>query len=101
MLSESYAALIVCRIGFGLGFAFIWTSGIAWLTDVSGIEHRGRTLSITIALAGISSFLGPGFAGLLAERTGPGLPFTLAGVALLVLAVVPCGPAHSAERETV
>ena len=67
------------------------------------LGHRAprRTLSITIALAGISSFLGPGFAGLLAERTGPGLPFTLAGVALLVLAVVLAGPAHSAERGTV
>ena len=69
LLSESYVALIICRIGFGVGFAFIWTSGLTWLTDVSGIERRARTLSITIALAGISSFLGPGFAGLLAERT--------------------------------
>jgi MFS family permease len=101
VLSESYVALIICRIGFGVGFAFIWTSGLTWLTDVSGIGRRARTLSITIALAGISSLLGPGFAGLLAERTGPGLPFTLAGVALLVLAVVLAGPAHSAERGTV
>jgi MFS family permease len=93
--SDSYAALIACRIVFGLGFAFIWTSGIAWLTDSAGLEHRARRLSITIALAGISSFVGPGFAGLLAERTGPGLPFTLTGVALLVLALGLVGPARS------
>jgi len=100
VLSDSYVALIACRVLFGVGFAFIWTSGLTWLTDASGIERRARTLSITIALAGISSFLGPGFAGLLAERTGPGLPFTLAGVALLVLAIFLVAPARGAPRET-
>ena len=101
VLSDSYAALIACRIVFGLGFAFIWTSGIAWLTDAAGIEHRGRTLSITIALAGISSFVGPGFAGLLAERTGPGLPFTFTGIALLMLALALVGPARRGSTETI
>ena len=101
MLSDSYAALIACRITFGLGFAFIWTSGIAWLTDAAGIERRARTLSITLALAGISSFVGPGFAGLLAERTGPGLPYTLTGIALLVLALGLVGPARGGAREMV
>jgi MFS family permease len=101
VLSDSYVALIVCRIVFGIGFAFIWTSGLMWLTDVSGIERRARTLSITVALAGISSFLGPGFAGLLAERTGPGLPFTLAGLALLALAAGLVAPARGAPQVTV
>ena len=101
VLSDSYVALIVCRIVFGLGFAFIWTSGITWLTEAAGIEHRARTLSIMIALAGISSFLGPGFAGLLAERTGPGLPFTLAGLALLALALGLAGSARSVARVAV
>ena len=99
-LSDSFPALIACRIVFGLGFAFIWTAGIAWLTDAAGVEHRARTLSITLALAGISSFVGPGFAGLLAERTGPGLPFTLTGIALVVTALVLVGPARSGARET-
>ena len=101
VLSDSYVALIMCRIVFGLGFAFTWTAGLSWLTDTAGIQHRARTLSIVIALAGISSFLGPGFAGLLAERTGPGLPFTLAGLALLVLAVGLTGRARGAARVTV
>jgi MFS family permease len=101
MLSDSYTALIICRIVFGFGFAFIWTSGIAWLADAAGIEHRTRTLSITLALAGMSSFVGPGFAGLLAERAGPGLPFTLAGIALLVLAFALVGPARGSARETI
>jgi MFS family permease len=101
VLSDSYLALIICRIVFGLGFAFTWTAGLSWLTDTAGIEHRARTLSIVIALAGISSFLGPGFAGLLAERSGPGLPFTLAGLALLVLAVGLTGRARGAARVTV
>ena len=101
VLSDSYLALIICRIVFGVGFAFTWTAGLSWLTDTAGIQHRARTLSIVIALAGISSFLGPGFAGLLAERTGPGLPFTLAGLALLVLAVGLTGRARGAARVTV
>jgi MFS family permease len=101
VLSDSYVALIVCRIVFGLGFAVIWTAGLTWLTDAAGIEQRARTLSITIALAGISSFLGPGFAGLLSERTGPGLPFTLAGIALLALAVLLVAPARSASQVAV
>jgi MFS family permease len=100
-LSDTYVALVVCRFAFGVGFAFIWTSGITWLTDAAGIARRARTLSITLALAGISSFLGPGFAGLLAERAGPGLPFTLAGVALLALAAVLTGSARSMERKRV
>ncbi len=101
VLSDSDVALIVCRIVFGLGFAFIWTSGITWLTEAAGIEHRARMLAITMALAGISSFLGPGFAGLLAERAGPGLPFTLAGLALLALAVGLAGSARSVSRVAV
>ncbi len=101
VLSDSYFALIICRIVFGVGFAFTWTAGLSWLTDTAGIQRRARTLSIVIALAGISSFLGPGFAGLLAERTGPGLPFTLAGLALLVLAVGLTGRARGAARVTV
>jgi MFS family permease len=101
VLSDSYLALIICRIVFGLGFAFTWTAGLSWLTDTAGIQHRARTLSIVIALAGISSFLGPGFAGLLAERSGPGLPFTLVGLALLVLAVGLTGRARGAARVTV
>jgi MFS family permease len=100
VLAESFAALIACRIVFGLGFAFIWTSGISWLTEAAGVERRARTLSITIALAGISSFVGPGFAGLLAERTGPGLPFTLTGIALVVPALVLVVPAHRDPRTT-
>jgi MFS family permease len=101
VLSDSYLGLIICRIVFGLGFAFTWTAGLSWLTDTAGVQHRARTLSTVIALAGISSFLGPGFAGLLAERSGPGLPFTLAGLLLLVLAVGLAGSARGAARGTI
>ena len=82
--ADGYVALLLGRTVFGLGLGTIWVGGTSWLHDVSG-DQRAKTLSMTSAIIGLGSLIGPGFAGIVAERLGTGAPFLmLAGVTALV-----------------
>jgi MFS transporter, ACDE family, multidrug resistance protein len=82
--ADGYAALLVGRTVFGLGLGTLWVGGTSWLHDVSG-DQRAKTLSMTSAIIGLGSLIGPGFAGIVAVRLGTGAPFVmLAGVTALV-----------------
>ena len=64
----------------------LWVGGTSWLHDVAG-EHRMRALSMTSAVIGVGSLLGPSFSGLVGERAGLGAPFLIlaaANVAVIV-----------------
>ena len=88
-VSSSYVELLIGRAVFGLGLGMLWVGGTSWLHDVSG-ENRAKTLSMTSAIIGLGSLVGPAFSGLVGERLGIGAPFViLAGVtAAVILALV-------------
>jgi MFS family permease len=82
--ADGYVALLVGRTVFGLGLGTLWVGGTSWLHDVSG-DQRAKTLSMTSAIIGLGSLVGPGFAGIVAERLDTGAPFLmLAGATALV-----------------
>ena len=79
-LAPSYRLLLAGRAVFGLGLGMLWVGATSWLHDVAG-EHRMRVLSMTSAVIGIGSLVGPSFAGLVGERAGLGAPFLLLAAA--------------------
>ena len=97
---SGYAALLAGRTVFGVGLGMLWVGAPAWLHDVSG-ERRARTLSMTSALIGLGSLVGPGFAGIVAERLGTGAPFLILAATTAVAGVVlfaSATPPHHASR---
>lgn len=93
-LADSFLLLLAGRAIFGLGFGALWVGGIAWMHDASG-DRSARVLSLTTTVLGVGSLLGPALTGLVAERSGPGIPFLILGVVTLVVAVP-----LAAERST-
>jgi MFS family permease len=94
--ASGYGALLAGRTMFGLGLGALWVGAPAWLHDVSG-DRRTKTLSMTSALIGLGSLVGPGFAGIVADRLGTGAPFLMLAATTAVVAVVllvSAPPAH-------
>ncbi len=84
-LAGSFPALLGARLLFGVAFGILWTSGIAWLSELAG-GRRGQALSLTVTTAGIGGVTGPAFAGVLVDRYGLASPFVVAaGVTALLL----------------
>ena len=88
-LASTYGVLLAGRAIFGLGLGMLWVGSTSWLHDVAG-EQRTRALSMTSAVIGIGSLVGPAFAGLVGERAGIGAPFLILAAAnvALILALV-------------
>jgi predicted MFS family arabinose efflux permease len=88
-LAPNYGSLLAGRAVFGLGLGMMWVGGTSWLHDAAG-DQRSRALSMTSAVIGIGSLLGPAFAGVVGEHLGLGAPFLVLAVAnvAVVLALV-------------
>jgi predicted MFS family arabinose efflux permease len=88
-LAPNYGWLLAGRAVFGLGVGMLWVGSTSWLHVAAG-DRRARALSMTSAVIGIGSLIGPAFAGVVGEHLGLGAPFLiLAGVNLaVVLALV-------------
>jgi MFS family permease len=85
-LSAGYGALLAGRAVFGLGLGTLWVGGTSWLHVASG-DRSARTLSMTSAIIGAGSLVGPGFAGIVSDRFGPGVPFGVIAVATAVATI--------------
>jgi len=85
-LAGSFPVLLVARLGFGVGFAMVWTAGLAWLTEAA---PGGPGLGGTVASAGAGSVVGPALAGAAVQYFGLVSPFlaVAAGFAALTLAL--------------
>ncbi|MGZ4481811.1 MAG: MFS transporter, partial [Gaiellales bacterium] len=94
-LAGAFWALLGARLLFGVAFGILWTSGIAWLSELAG-ERRGQALSLTVTTAGIGGVTGPAFAGVLVDRYGLASPFVVAaGVTALLLVALAAEPSGS------
>ena len=83
-LAESAWVLYAARFGQGLGSAFAWTGGLAWLVAAAPKDRRGELIGITMGSAIAGALLGPVLGGI-ASVVGPALAFAAVaagGVAL-------------------
>ncbi len=79
-LAPDYRAIVLARLIFGLGFGTLWVSMAAWLDDAAG-QNSAKVLALTTSVVGVSSMLGPAYAGWVADRYGISAPFV--GLAII------------------
>jgi predicted MFS family arabinose efflux permease len=83
-LASNYGWLLVGRAVFGLGLGMLWVGSTSWLHVAAG-DQRAKALSMTSAVIGIGSLIGPAFAGVVGEHLGLGAPFLALAVANLAV----------------
>jgi MFS family permease len=92
--APSLPVLLLGRTGFGVAFGVVWTTGMAWLSELSD-DRGGAALGPSVTCSSVGIMIGPAVGGILAERAGLGLPFVLiafaAGAVTVPLAL---GSAH-------
>lgn len=82
----SFPVLLASRLGFGAGYAVIWTAGLSWLAE-SGTGGPG--LGGSVASSGAGGVVGPALSGVLVTYLGLTVPFlAAAGVFALVTAAL-------------
>ena len=91
-----FSALLAARTGQGLSSAISWTAGMAWLSEASEPNVRGRVLGAAMSFATVGTLFGPVIGGVLGGAYGLRMPFILLGIVTVVLTVVvaraPAGP---------
>lgn len=89
-ITNAYIDVVVARFVFGLGFGALWVAVAPWLVEASG-PHGAKVLAGTTAVVGVSSMLGPAYAGAIANHLGLSAPFMglalISAVFLVLLAV--------------
>jgi len=69
-LAQSFFCLIAARIAQGIGSAFIFSTGVAMLSEAYKPEVRGKMLGITVATVYIGLTAGPFLGGFLTQTLG-------------------------------
>jgi MFS family permease len=83
-LADSAWVLYVARFGQGVGSAFAWTGGLAWLIAAAPRQRRGELIGIAMGSAIAGALLGPVLGGV-AATVGPGPAFAVvAGAGVLL-----------------
>jgi MFS family permease len=85
-LAESAWVLYAARFGQGVGSAFAWTGGLAWLIAAAPRERRGELIGIAMGAAVAGALLGPVLGGV-ASLTGPAPAFGAVSACGVVLAL--------------
>lgn len=84
--APSLPALLLGRIVFGVAFGVIWTSGMAWLADLSE-SSAGAGLGPAVMWSSVGIMLGPAVGGMLAQQAGLGAPFAIIAAATAIVVV--------------
>jgi MFS transporter, DHA1 family, solute carrier family 18 (vesicular amine transporter), member 1/2 len=99
--TPSLAVLLAGRVLFGIGFGVVWTTGMAWLSDMD--TGNGRSMGPAVTCSSVGIMAGPAVGGMLAELAGVSVAFmAVAGIAAAVvvpLAFVPDGQRRPAEGD--
>jgi predicted MFS family arabinose efflux permease len=100
--ASSFAGLFAVRVGQGLSSAVSWTAGMAWLSEASRPEERGRVLGAAMSFASVGTLVGPVVGGALGSAYGVKVPFVILGaVAGLLTAACLVAPPAPETAETV
>jgi predicted MFS family arabinose efflux permease len=81
-VAGSYQVLLASRLGFGVGYALIWTAGLSWLAEAAPGES---SLGGSVASSGIGSVIGPALSGALVTYLGLAVPFLAAAAVFAVV----------------
>jgi MFS family permease len=84
--APSLAVLLLGRIGFGIAFGVVWTTGMAWLSELDGAD-RGARLGPAVTYSSVGMMAGPAVGGVLADHAGIGVPFLLIALAAGAVAI--------------
>jgi predicted MFS family arabinose efflux permease len=76
--APSLGVLLLGRIGFGVAFGVVWTTGMAWLSEIAA-GQGAATLGPSVTCSSVGIMIGPAVGGVLADRAGLGVPFLLIG----------------------
>lgn len=91
----SLAVLMAGRLAFGVSFGVVWTTGLAWLSELETGTKGGR-LGPSVTCSSVGVMVGPAVAGVLAQHTVLGLPFMIiaaaGGLVVVGLMMSPGGP---------
>lgn len=81
-LATSFPLLLASRLVFGIGYAVVWTAGLAWLAHA---VPGGTGLGGSVASAGAGGVAGPAFSGLMVQYFGLVTTFLVVAAILAVL----------------
>jgi MFS family permease len=96
--APSLALLVAGRIAFGVAFGVVWTTGMAWLSEIDTGTKGGR-LGPSVTCSSVGVMAGPAVGGILAEHAGIAVPFLLiASVAALVVVPLALGSGNAPAR---
>ncbi|MGO9820168.1 MAG: MFS transporter [Solirubrobacteraceae bacterium] len=96
--APSLALLVSGRILFGVAFGVVWTTGMAWLSEIDTGTKGGR-LGPSVTCSSVGVMAGPAVGGILAQQAGLSVPFLLiAAVAALVVAPLALGSGNPPAR---
>ena len=97
---STFPGLFAVRVGQGLSSAVSWTAGMAWLSEASPSEERGRVLGLAMSCASIGTLVGPVVGGTLGSAYGVKWPFVILGAtaAVLTVACLAAPPAPEAAQ---
>jgi MFS family permease len=82
--STSFLMLLLLRVVQGIGFAMVYSTGVALLTSSYPLAERGKVLGINMAAIYVGLSLGPSIGGILTENVGWRSIFFLSFALLLV-----------------
>jgi len=94
--APSLVLLLAGRIAFGVVFGVVWTTGMAWLSEID-TATKGRRLGPSVTCSSVGVMVGPAVGGIVAQHTGIGLPFLLIAAAAALVAA-PLALASPADR---
>ena len=80
--APAFAALLVSRLVFGLGFGMVWTAGLSWLAAAA---PGGSSLGGSVASAGAGGAIGPALSGAGVQYLGLVIPFVAAGAVFALI----------------
>jgi predicted MFS family arabinose efflux permease len=96
--APSLVLLVSGRIAFGIAFGVVWTTGMAWLSEIDSGSKGGR-LGPAVTCSSVGVMAGPAVGGVLAQHAGIGIPFLLiAAVGALVVAPLTLGTGNPPPR---